>query len=277
MSKQNNYSEDAKNFFFNEENKKKRKLLKDKYGMEFTEVREEDDPEVTNLFLDSIVKFEEAWENSEPRKLKEILNFPEFRKLDEIKPEELKDEIDKVLNKYAGYNINIDVLVKDDVDDPDYYRFLTEELPEHESDFILVEGMTLNFIYEEFHPNKKLDVKDAVEWFIDAVIGKDTERMKMHLSDKGLSFNGIDDSAPLFIEKLMKIFDVPGRYINREILFNQMEFEGENKCACDIEVSIAYKIKKEGRSFKKYKRFGFTFGLVRNENGDFDFSSAAQK
>jgi hypothetical protein len=46
------------------------------------------------------------------------------------------------------------------------YRFIAEELFFHEMNNVRVKGMVTCFIYEEFHPNAKLDIEDAYEYFL---------------------------------------------------------------------------------------------------------------
>ena len=42
------------------------------------------------------------------------------------------------------------------------YRFITEELFEHEMDDVHVKGMFTHFTYEEFHPNHDYDLRYKV-------------------------------------------------------------------------------------------------------------------
>ncbi len=46
------------------------------------------------------------------------------------------------------------------------YNFITKELFDHETDFMPIKGMTINFIYEEFHPDHKQEITDITNNFL---------------------------------------------------------------------------------------------------------------
>jgi hypothetical protein len=286
------YSEDAYNFCLNEQNKKKRKELEEKYGADYHKVDENVPPEIESQFLDNIKKFEEQWENAEIKKVIEILGNPSFKKLEEINPEELSEEIDKVLEIYSQYQINVDVL--DEVTEEDFYRFLTEELPQHETTFMQIEGMTTNYIYEEFHPSDKLDAKRSIEDFLLGILNntkKDfltTWISKEKLMDSDGTPISIDD----FIAKSRSLFSGLPSDIeelgNREINFTDFNFGEKNLVGVDL--LLRYKMKHSVRRTKpavsarhvgpnkaggagsniNEKLFRFRFELERSEYGGFE-------
>src|SRR5690606_22942096 len=51
-------------------------------------------------------------------------------------------------------------------DDMVIYRFITEELVEHQMDDMRIPGMTLHYAYEEFHPNHDYDLRLGAEYFV---------------------------------------------------------------------------------------------------------------
>lgn len=206
MAKKKDYSEDSKNFYLNEKNKKKQKELEEKYGMTSFDGNSEAPPEVMNHFLDYVQQFEEQWEKAESKKIREILGNPIFRKIEEIEPDKIEDEIEIVLQKYAQKNFNIDIIEKDDIVPGDFYMFLTEELMEHETDFISIPGMNTNFIYEEFHPNPKLNIKDCVEYFHWGLKKKDKEQTLLWSAKDNIVLNNISYDRDEFAVNLFKLF-----------------------------------------------------------------------
>jgi hypothetical protein len=58
------------------------------------------------------------------------------------------------------------------VDDPILCRFIIEELFQHEMDGICIPGMTFHFIYEEFHPKSRLDIKRVIDYFFPDLYAK---------------------------------------------------------------------------------------------------------
>jgi hypothetical protein len=279
MHSKNDYSEDAKNYFLNEENKKKKKELKEKFGMEFLGGEDNAPPEIINKFLDNVKDFEEAWEKAESKKIIEILGFPRFRKAAELMPGELATEIAEVLAKYADHNINIDVIEKDDVSDEMLYKFLTEELPEEETDFMQIEGMTTNYIYEEFHPSNKLDAKDTIEWLAPHLFNKDKEGIKTYLSKRDLTFNGNRKSQPEFIDELLQLVSGFGKGVKSKIMFKSFEFELQSVSDAKVEVDflINSKNRQPVKQGSKQNVLNLVFDLVKSEYGGFAIKGCTVK
>ena len=269
MPSNKNYSEDAKNFFLNEDNKKKKKVLKEKYGMSSFGESDDAQPEILNKFLDNVIKFEEGWENSERKKVIEILGNPKFKSADRLKPDELEIEIAEVLAKYAVRNINVDVIEKEDITNKVFYKFLTEELPNHETDFIVVEGMTLNFIYEEFHPSNKLDAKNIIEWFSYPYLRKDKKEMKIYLTERNLTFNGVRKSRTGFMEEMISLIPDLGKDVKNKIVFKNFEFT-DNKGKVLVDFIISYKDVKRDKSVRKKKILTLLFDLKKGRSDGYD-------
>ena len=60
------------------------------------------------------------------------------------------------------------------------YKFITEELFEHEMDNISVSGMVTHFIYEEFHPNHEQDLKRYTDELVGILFRKRWDRFDSH-------------------------------------------------------------------------------------------------
>lgn len=232
--KNNKHSEDLRKFYFDEMNKRIEKELKEKYGMSSVHKSNDDDPEILNEFLNNIKKFEEALEKAEPMKIAQILGNPKIKNEKDLRDDELTEEIDKLLELYAEHKIRIDILEPDDVSEREFYRFLSEELLEHETDFlpgVSGEGMTTNYIYEEFHPNYKLNAIDTVEWFSWSYIKKDVDEMKTYLAEEPLLFDGVELNSEEFIERLFEILPVSGENIRSEIQCSAIKLNEEETYA----------------------------------------------
>lgn len=267
MSDSKDYSEDSKNFYLNEQNKKKKKKLEEEYGMIGMSDRGDAPPEVMNNFLSSVEEFEEAWKNVEDKKVKEILNYPEFKKAEEIQSALLKAEIEKILGIYAKYNFYVDIIEKNDVSDIDFYRFLTEELPEHETSFVNVPGMNTNFIYEEFHPNDKLEAKNSVEYFLSGLKNKYELDIDIWLSDEPILINGKTASKSELINELNNL--IPDNVSEKEITFNNIDIEKN-------EVNAYFKLwYKENELSDKVMELilQFTFIVEKSEHGMYNIKS----
>jgi len=267
------YSEDAQNFFLNEENKKKKKELKEKFGGEFYKEESNLSPEIESQFLNNVMKFEEEWENAEEVEMYEYLGKPRFEKLKNIKNAELPLKIDEVLDIYNRNNINIDIIEEEDVSDEDFYKYLTEELPKHKFYPMPISGMTTNYIYEEFHPNDKLDSKDAIEHLIYDFLNN-SEYKALHIAkEKPLSIAGKIVSKEKFIESFAALFeDVDKLIVREEVLFNKIEITDKSKVEADLILRYKQKSTTSEKSGGKEidKIFSFVFELVRSEYGGMD-------
>ncbi|MFH1194731.1 MAG: hypothetical protein V1720_03400 [bacterium] len=261
------YSDDAQSFYLDEQNKKKQKELKEKYGMDFQKGETELPPEIENQFLNNVEKFEEAWENAESKKIIEIIGNPVFKKTDDLSKEQIPDEIEKILKLYNEHSINIDVIEKDDVSDEDFHRFLTEELPLHETDLVPIGGMTTNFIYEEFHPSNKLDAKDAIEWFSWRFFAKNEEDVKTYLAKENLRIGNEVLTQSEFINICFSMMSDVGEVLDKEIIFKNFEFSDEiNKVYADF----IFRYVQLSTNKEVDRILSFCFELERSEYGGFD-------
>ncbi|VAX15953.1 hypothetical protein MNBD_IGNAVI01-208, partial [hydrothermal vent metagenome] len=216
------YSEDAEKFFLNEENKKKRKELEEKFGGDFHKAEDSDlPPEIENEFLKNVEEFERQHENAKNIKVIDLIGNPKFKKIDELSGKALSDAIDEVLDLYGKHEINISVIEEEEVSDSDFYVFLTEELPEEETENIRMPGWTTNYIYEEFHPNDKLDSKDAIEHLIYDFL-TNSEYKNLHIAkEKLLNIGEEKVTREKFIESFAALFeDVDELIVREEIVFN---------------------------------------------------------
>ncbi|RPI17485.1 MAG: hypothetical protein EHM58_09210 [Ignavibacteriae bacterium] len=255
------YSEDLKNFFFNEQNKKKQKELEERYGMVSNGESEEATPELMNNFLNYVEQYEKAYKNAEEKKIIEIIGYPEFKKLEDLNPGEVLTELERVLDIYAEHSIIIDIIEKDDVTDEEFYKFLTEELTEHETYHMQIEGMTANFIYEEFHPSKKLDAKDAVKFLSWPLFDRNEEGMDTWLSKENLVFNGENKSLSQFKNELLQL--IPENVVNHDIVYKNFDLGEVNKV--ETEFVIEYKSTQQEDEKSKVKILNLLFELEEDE------------
>ena len=151
------------------ENGLKKKELEEKYGAHFSEFSELP-PEMENQWLNSVEEFEKQFDNAKHTTVWEYMNKPGFKTKDEVKPHEISKELERLFELMEKNNIVLSTLCE--VEHTELYRFITVELFQHEMDDIRIPGMTCNFIYEEFHPNAKLDIEQAIDHFLRMTMGK---------------------------------------------------------------------------------------------------------
>lgn len=127
-------------------------------------------PELEGQWLDQIQQFEDAYTNSKRVLIYDFIGKPICKVVNEIPESEIKFELNKITDLLGEKAIGIDTICQ--VDDRELYRFITEELFKEEIDDIKIEGMTHNYIYEEFHPNHEHDIKTRCEEFLDELLNK---------------------------------------------------------------------------------------------------------
>jgi len=252
------YSEDSNKFYLNEQNKKIQKELDEKYGMHGSGVSDDASPEVMNNFLNYVQQFEEQWEKAERKKIRDVLGNPTFMNIEEIDPETLEDEINIVLDKYAEHNYYIGIIEKDDVSPVDFYNFLTQELMEHETDFISVPGMNTNFIYEEFHPNPKLNIKDCTDYFFWGLRKRDKRDLLMWSAKENITLNNISLQRDDFADNLFMLF--PDNIEETKITFNEINVD---ELKAQIELLLNYK--KDYKSKSEIYKINLGFNKVDAE------------
>jgi len=151
------------------DNELKKKELKEKYGAHFSEYSELP-PEMENQWLNSIDEFEKQFDNAKTITVWEYMDKPSFKTKDELKPHEISNELERLFELMGESNIALSTLCE--VEDAELYRFITEELFQHEMDDIQIPGMMSCFTYEEFHPNAKFDIEQAIDYFFRMTLGK---------------------------------------------------------------------------------------------------------
>ena len=127
--------------------------------------REEIPPEIEQEFLKNVQLFEDSYDKAKMVSVYEYIGKPNYKKLNELEPENVNIELVSILKLMCSKNVVLDVI--EEYDPSVIYKFITEELFLAEiSDFSLP-GYTVNFIYEEFHPNHKADIGNLAQQFID--------------------------------------------------------------------------------------------------------------
>jgi hypothetical protein len=121
-------------------------------------------PEIENQWLQNIQLFEQEWDTGKTIKVYDFIGRPEFKPANTISDDEVKTELQRLNLLMAAKNVFLGVL---GIYEPIViYRFITEELFEHETEDICIPGWTKNFIYEEFHPNHKMDIEKSTDDFL---------------------------------------------------------------------------------------------------------------
>jgi hypothetical protein len=148
----------------------KRKALSEKYGVHFGETNTELPAEIEEVWLNSVEKIERQYENAKSTTVWEYIGKPACRKITELNHNEISARLNELFDLLNNNNIALDTICE--VEEKELYRFITEELFEHEMNDMRMPGMTCHFIYEEFHPNAQHEIESAIDYFFRMTMGK---------------------------------------------------------------------------------------------------------
>ena len=128
-------------------------------------------PDAESEWLEYLAHFEKNWEDIKRISIEEKLGCPQFPPVEELSASEIAENLDKVQRKMADAGIFLTVICE--VPKAEIYRFITEELFQYEVEDVDIEGLQTHFIYEEFYPNDKLDIEQALTDFIHEMLDKE--------------------------------------------------------------------------------------------------------
>src|SRR5258706_1754654 len=142
-----------------------------------------------NQWLNSFGNVEQQHKRAERIKVYDYLGCPAFKRMDQLKPEEIGAGLDIIRShmEKKGIVLNFNC----DVDPVIMYRFITEELFKHEIDDVSNKGMVIHFIYEEFHPNYDLDLRNHADELIEILFRKKWDRFDAHCFAGRVDFKGV--------------------------------------------------------------------------------------
>jgi len=150
--------------------------LRAEYGAQFDPNLHED---IENEFVRYIKAFEEAAERKDTKKVREVLGNPTLTPVHDLSDDELPATIDKILELYEAHQINVESIYE--VEDRDFYRFLTDDLPEYQMNVINILGSFTSFTYEDWYPNHVEDIKQTAQEFLDMLFKRSFEYIYFHL------------------------------------------------------------------------------------------------
>ena len=178
------------------------------FGAMFGQMSDELTPEMEHAFLKNILEFEEQQQAKNMIKVYDLLGKPSYKPFDQLADGELKTELMRLVQMMNDKKINLHVKAKYEAEI--LYRFITEELFQHETDDIQVDGMSKDFFYEEFHPNHKADIEEQTMEFLKHLFEKSFDEFSAELATQ-LVVPLIPDPVFLTKEEVLKkmqlIFD----------------------------------------------------------------------
>ena len=161
-------------------------------------------PGLENQWLKSVNAFEQQYKDAKPVKLYDYIGQPTFIRWDALPPDQTRTELQRIELIMENNGVQLDCLCE--YDDGIIYKFITEELFQHEMDDMRISGMTCHFTYEEFYPNHDYDLRAHTSRFVNAIFTRpwDEEFDGINLARK-VSFSG-NDHDRRSISSIMRTF-----------------------------------------------------------------------
>ena len=157
-------------------------------------------PEIENQFLKNIMEFEKGNVDSKAITIFNLLGEPVFDDEKNMDEEKFRAEYSKLELLLEDHGIKVEF--SRERNDRFKYHFITKELFDHATTFMPVKGMTTYFLYEEFHPDHELDIKNLTGQFLNDYFEKKLNEDTYYISDHFIE----PDGNVLPKEELMKQF-----------------------------------------------------------------------
>ncbi|HUS03052.1 MAG TPA: hypothetical protein VMY77_15040 [Chitinophagaceae bacterium] len=183
-------------------------------------------PDIEHSFLQNVQQFENAWKDVKQVKVYELLGKPDYKKESELSEIEIKTELNKLFDFLKKYNISLSVL--GDYDSRIIYKFITEELFEHETDDIQLPGMTKNFIYEDFHPNHKMDIHEKAMEFLGDWFEQKFSEYSWELNDPFILSDGSIMPKAEVLKKISYVFNSYSSFTNAKYAIGDISFQWDD-------------------------------------------------
>ena len=203
-------------------------------------------PAMENQWLNNISSFEQDYKYAKRIKVFDFIGRPAFKKLDDMKPEQIGGELQRVQSIMEEKGIALDF--NSDYDNAIIYRFLTEELFEHEIDDVSAKGMVTHFMYEEFHPNHDHDLRRYADEFIEIVFRKKWGRFDSHCFARNVAFKGSDYDGEGIASIIQAYQEAHDLFLVEQFQIQDVKFDLIKEQA-EVHARIRYRTQGNGNGF----------------------------
>jgi hypothetical protein len=180
-------------------------------------------PELENKFIKNILDLEHAFEHTRQVGIFDLLGQPSVRRAEELDDQQIELALTEVCELMASKNIELDFA--GEYNARLKYAFITDELFERETDDIDIPGFVTHFIYEEFHPNHKLDIESRAIEFIEGWCSKQINEESWELGNTFILENGRELLKRDVLQKIKCVFESYREFANCVYSFVDINFE----------------------------------------------------
>lgn len=196
-------------------------------GAYFDESAEDLPPEVEAEFLKNIQLFEDSFDKADEISVYECIGKPAYKDVSKLTADEIKHETKRLLDLLESKNIELDVLGQYELSV--IYKFITDELFHEKIREINIPGYRHHFVYEEFHPNHKLDIGNAAQQFINDWFEKGFNEYSSELAYQFITAEGKIYTREEVLQKLNNCLDSYKRFSNIRFTGSDISFEWDDK------------------------------------------------
>ena len=194
---------------------------------------------VENAFLKNVLEFENSYVQSGETKIYDILGNPILKPEPEVDDCDLEACLQEVNNMLLRHNIAVDF--GGSYHARTKYKFITEELFEEYIFQAGIPGMTMHFIYEEFHPDHTIDLGNKAKNFIMAWFKKEPDKILWELADRIILPDGSALSKEQIMEKLLMTFDCYSGFTECKYVISDINFEiNDDTGTASVEGAVSY-------------------------------------
>jgi len=222
-------------------------------------------PEVENAFLNNILAFERQLDSLEEVSIYQLIGAPEdFRPAEELDDATLEKELERLVALLGEHHIEVDYGM--DYPARTKYKFITEELFQHETQKFDIPDLVNHFIYEEFHPNHDLAIRGIAEEFLDMWLNREIDEDSYIFGKEFISSDNTIYGRTAVLNRIRHVFDAylsfgEGSYELSHISYDEMN-DGSLKGLGFADGRIRYKATLESKEvvqidapFKLYLTF----------------------
>ena len=184
-------------------------------------------PEVEAEFLKNAQLFEESFDNAKEITIYECIGSPSYKNSDELKPEDVKPEIERIMELLHSKNIILEVLGQYDLSV--IYKFITEELFREKIREVNFPGYLHSFVYEEFYPNHGIDIGNTAQVFLNHWFEKEFNESNTEFATQIITAEGKMFSKQEVIAKLYNCQNSYHRFSNIKFKGSDTGFEWDDE------------------------------------------------
>ena len=178
---------------------------------------------IENIFLKNMLAYEKGLAEAKEINIFGLIGKPDFVSETILDDTSIETALNKIMDLLNEKQIALDFL--GNYEDRKKYKFITEELFEEKVMNIQLPGMIMHFIYEEFHPNHKLDIRNKTEKFINSWFIQENENLSFSLADILVLPDRKVWKKEKVMDKFAKVFNSFPKFKNGKFTITEINFE----------------------------------------------------